>query len=179
MTNLIREQPRIDAVVEVWREALGRDYPAYRGHVYRMFNFCRALHPEPADEEAIAVAAAFPDLGIWSDDTFDYLAPSADLARAYIKDAGLDLEVRGVTDMIGLHHKVTRCAPESGVAVDAFRRADLVDLSLGLIRAGLPRSFVREVRDTFPKAGFHRRLVQLSTAWFLRHPLRPLPMFRW
>ena len=30
----------------------------------------------------------------------------------------------------------------------------------------------------WPSAGFHWRLVELTVAWFPRHPLTPLPMVR-
>jgi len=64
--------------------------------------------------------------------------------------------------MIRLHHKLTRCVEGPDSLPEAFRRADLVDLSLGTIRFGLPRSFVRGVRDAFPNAGFH---ASLARAW--------------
>ncbi len=64
-------------------------------------------------------------------------------------------------------------------AVKTFRRADLVDVSLGLVRFGLPASQVRAVRKAFPKAGFHRRLLVQTARQFLRDPLHPLPMMRW
>ena len=31
----------------------------------------------------------------------------------------------------------------------------------------------------FPNAGFHKRLVQLELGWLTRHPLNPLPVFKW
>ena len=31
---------------------------------------------------------------------------------------------------------------------------------------------------TWPSAGFHWRLVDLTAAWFRRHPLKPLPMIK-
>jgi hypothetical protein len=81
--------------------------------------------------------------------------------------------------MIELHHKLTPCRGERDALVEAFRRADLTDLSFGFIRFGLPRSFVREVQARFPAAGFHGRVVRLVGGWAMTHPLRPLPMMRW
>ena len=63
--------------------------------------------------------------------------------------------------------------------MEAFRRADLVDLSLGLIRCGLPRAFIGAVRDQLPNAHFHARLTAFTGQQFLRTPLKPLPMLRW
>ena len=69
--------------------------------------------------------------------------------------------------------------PSTQASVETFRRADWIDVSNGMLRFGLPRAVVREVRRTFPDAGFHRRLLQLTLRRFRRHPLSPLPMMRW
>ncbi len=81
--------------------------------------------------------------------------------------------------MIDLHHRFRPWAAPGGERVEAFRKADLVDVSLGMIRFGLPRQFVADVRRTFPNAGFHKRLVQLTLRQLRRNPLRPLPMMKW
>ena len=81
--------------------------------------------------------------------------------------------------MILNHHKVTRYRNNAGPLVEAFRKADWVDVSLGALRFGLPASIVSDVRAAFPNAGFHRRLAELTFAQMRREPLRPLPMFRW
>lgn len=62
--------------------------------------------------------------------------------------------------------------------VEPFRRADWVDVSRGLIRFGLPRSFLREVFATWPAAGFHKKLVQLELGRLRTHPWNPLPMVK-
>ena len=126
----------------------------------------------------MAIAAAFHDLGIWTEKTFDYLAPSESLARAYLGESGKTEWVSEITAMIHEHHKITRYKSNPTWLVEAFRKADSVDVSLGLITFGLPRSFVREVLSEFPNAGFHKRLVQLSFSRLLSHPLSPLPMYR-
>jgi hypothetical protein len=81
--------------------------------------------------------------------------------------------------MIVEHHKVTpsRANPQS--LVESFRRADWIDVSRGLRRFGLPRTFIADVAATWPSAGFHRRLVTLTIDRFWKHPLSPLPMVKW
>ncbi|APR86596.1 Metal-dependent phosphohydrolase, HD subdomain protein [Minicystis rosea] len=169
----------VDDLLAAWREALGRDAEGYRGHVYRVLNFARALAGTREADDAIAAAALFHDLGIWSDGTFDYLDPSARRAREHVKANLPGVDAAEVERMIRLHHKLTPCPPEAGPLAEALRRADLADVSLGLLRSGLPRSFVREVREAFPNAGFHRCLLRVSTQWIVRHPTRPLPMMKW
>ena len=73
--------PTLDAVLGAHAAALGRDFDGYRNHAYRVANLCLAQSPPSAlDVEKIAIAAAFHDLGIWTDRTFDYLEPSVRLA---------------------------------------------------------------------------------------------------
>ncbi len=167
---MIDRHPLVEDVLGTWRTAIGADFAGYRGHVYRVLNLCHALAPD-ADDERRAVAAAFHDLGIWSDGTFDYLAPSAARAAAYLARPDDTVE-----RAIALHHKLLPC--RDGGLVEAFRRADLIDVSLGIVRFGLPRAFVREVRTTFPNCGFHATLCRLIARQLVRHPLRPLPMMR-
>jgi len=52
-------------------------------------------------------------------------------------------------------------------------------MSLGLRRFGLSRAHLRAVRQAWPDAGFHWRLVTLTARQFLHAPLRPLPMVHW
>lgn len=169
----------LDELLQHHASALGNDFTAYRNHTYRVINFCSALATaDPVALEKMAIAAAFHDLGIWTDKTFDYLPPSERLARAYLARKGKLEWAPEINGMIREHHKITRYQPNPNWLVEAFRRADLVDVSLGIITFGLPRKFVREVMGTFPNAGFHKRLAQLAFRRLLSHPLSPLPMYR-
>ena len=175
----------LDEVLSAHAGALGADFEGYRNHAYRVANFCLALtptspSPTAGDEERfgkIALAAAFHDLGIWTDATFDYLDPSNRLAKAYLAETGRSGWAPDISEMILQHHKLTpfrgRCA-----LVEPFRRADLIDVSNGLASFGLGREFLREVFSLWPDARFHERLVRLFLGHLLRHPWNPLPMVR-
>ena len=80
--------------------------------------------------------------------------------------------------MIVDHHKVTPSGANPESLVESFRRADWIDVSRGLRRFGVPRRFIVAVSTTWPSAGFHRRLVQLTIDRFWKHPLTPLPMIK-
>jgi hypothetical protein len=173
----------LDEVLGAHAGALGADFEGYRNHAYRVANFCLALTSTSAtagDEERIAkiaLAAAFHDLGIWTDATFDYLAPSNLLARAYLAETGRSGWASDISEMILQHHKLTpfrgRCA-----LVEPFRRADLIDVSHGLASSGLRREFLTEVFAQWPDARFHERLVRFFLGRLLRYPWNPLPMVR-
>ena len=179
-TGLLTSLPTVEEVLDDHASELGHDFIAYRNHVYRVANLCLAIVGDSGVElEKIAVAAVFHDLGIWTNNTFDYIAPSVEIARKYLTVRGFGDWIPAIEAMILDHHKITpsRANPQS--LVESFRRADWIDVSRGLRRFGLPRALIAAVATTWPDAGFHRRLVQLTIDRFWKHPLTPLPMVKW
>ena len=169
----------LDDILADWRDMIGADFDGYRNHCQRMVNCCLALRDcSEVDRQKLMIAAAFHDIGIWTDNTMDYLPPSVPPAMQYLKDKGLEAWSEEVRLMITEHHKLSAFDDPRYPLVELFRQGDLVDFSLGIKRFGLPRPFVRELKRTFPNAGFHRRLLQLASRWFVRHPLNPVPMMK-
>lgn len=80
--------------------------------------------------------------------------------------------------MILEHHKISAYRGDPHGLVESFRRADWIDVTRGLRTFGLPRKLLGEIFSTWPSAGFHKRLVQLSLKRLRTHPLSPLPMIR-
>lgn len=169
----------LDDILEDWRDVIGDDFDGYRNHCRRMVNCCLALADcDDVARQKLMIAAAFHDIGIWTAGTMDYLPPSLTPAMSYLDEKGLDAWRDEIALMITEHHKLSVFADARYPLVELFRKGDLVDFSLGLIRFGLPRRFVRELRRTWPNAGFHKRLLQLASRWFVRHPLNPAPMMK-
>ncbi|MGB1580314.1 MAG: HD domain-containing protein [Nevskiales bacterium] len=180
MSNaIVTKHPRLDALFEQGKALLGKDYAAYRNHCWRVFN-CAAImtNAEGDDLDKLAIAAYFHDIGIWSDQTFDYLAPSAARAQSYLSDQGLDDWADEISAIITEHHKVS-AARGQGRLVEAFRRADWMDVTLGMLRFGVSQDILSRLRKQFPNEGFHKRLVSLTLQQLRRNPLSPLPMFKW
>lgn len=177
--GIVRHLPIVDEVLDGHAPAMAGDLVGYRNHVYRVANLCLALAGDRGELEKIAVSAVFHDLGIWTHQTFDYIAPSIELARAYLATHGRSAWSGEIDQIIAMHHKATRYSPEPRTLVEAFRRADWVDVTLGVRSFGVSRPFIRALFETWPSAGFHRRLVALALTRFCAHPLTPLPMVRW
>jgi hypothetical protein len=178
--GLVTSLPTVEKVLDDHESELGLDLIAYRNHAYRVANLCLALVGDRRVElEKIAVAAVFHDLGIWTNNTFDYIAPSVALAREHLATRGMEDWIPEIEATIVDHHKITpsRANPQS--LVESFRRADWIDVSRGLRRFGLPRTFIAAAAATWPSAGFHRRLVKLTIDRLWKHPLTPLPMVKW
>lgn len=151
----------------------------YRGHVHRVIDMV-AAQVQLTDHEAtlLGVAGFFHDAGIWLDDSFDYLTPSMERAADHLDGRPAD-DLALVSAMIDEHHRV-RPARSDSALVEAFRRADLTDVSFGLIPApGVRLARYRSLLKTYPSSGFRRGLVAVFISWVVRHPSRPLPMLRW
>lgn len=169
-----------EEILTQWQSKIGKDYNGYKNHVYRMLNFCFALYDcNPTEREKLTIAACFHDLGIWSDHTFDYLSPSVARAQAYLVQQQLVQWQSEISLMITMHHKLRAYPDARYPLVEIFRQGDLVDFSLGIVKCGLPATYIQQVKAHFPNAGFHQRLVQLEAGWLFRHPANPLPVFKW
>ena len=177
-SNLVTSMPIVEGVLNQYAAAIGHDFIAYRNHVYRVVNLCAAIVKDRVDLEKIAVAAVFHDLGIWTNKTFDYIAPSIALAREYLAAHGRAAWIAEIEWMIADHHKISPSHADHDSLVEPFRRADWIDVTRGLRTFGLPRPLIRSVLASWPSAGFHSRLVQLTLERFRTHPLTPLPMVK-
>lgn len=167
-----------DALLEEMRTALGTDFERYKNHVYRVINITDFFTPLQDEAlEQVAIAAAFHDAGIWLDHTFDYLEPSRLRAVEYVRSIGHNDWVNVISAMILNHHRVR---PIGGnPLVEAFRRADWIDVSQGVLNFGLSTDFLASLKTVYPILGFHARLLQLTLHRVKQHPLSPLPMMRW
>jgi len=175
----------LETLFTPWRTLIGNDYPGYRNHVYRMVQFCWALKQAQGktlskeDKQKIMIAAAFHDIGIWIENTVDYIEPSIPPAMAYLESQNLSDWKDEVKLMISEHHKLREYTGEYQEIVELFRKADLVDFSLGLVKFNLPKSYIQAIKAALPNAGFHIGLVKKASKWFIRHPLNPAPMMKW
>src|SRR5262245_60320339 len=122
--SLLTSLPTVEEVLDNHASQLGHDLTAYRNHVYRVVNLCLALVGDSRIElEKIAVAAVFHDLGIWTNHTFDYIAPSVAIAREHLAARGRTDWIPEIEAMIVNHHKVTASHEDPPSLVEAFRRA--------------------------------------------------------
>jgi len=170
----------LEDILAPWRERIGADFEGYKNHVSRVLNFCFELRPCSEEERRkLIIAGAFHDIGIWSDGTVDYLPPSIDQAKLYLTEHDLADWIPEVEIIIDLHHKVLPYPGVISPLVEIFRKADLADFSLGMVKGGVPGATVRAAKAAYPNAGFHRRLVQLAGGWFAKHPLSPPPFMKW
>jgi hypothetical protein len=174
------EIPLLEEIFLSWKDLIGSEYQGYRNHVYRMIHFCFALKEcSDTEREKIIIAAAFHDIGIWIEDTVDYIPPSVPPAMEYLQNRNLAAWSEEIKLMITEHHKIREYKDETYPLVELFRKGDLVDFSFGSVKFGIPKMYIEEVKAAFPNSGFHRDLGKRAAKWFLQHPLNPAPMMKW
>lgn len=180
MTSNPESISNVDALVEPWMRVIGRDFAGYRNHCRRVFLFACALVGTDGDNrQKLAIAAAYHDLGIWTDGTFDYLEPSKRLARAYLESTGRAEWADEIEAMIEEHHKLGPWSCNPAWLVEPFRQADWIDVTFGARNFGLPRRYIYEICRRYPNAGYHPALARLTLQRVVTHPKDPLPMFKW
>lgn len=170
----------VNQILDIYKNQIGNLFSGYKNHVYRMLHFCLEFHNCSEDDfKKLQIAGAFHDIGIWTNQTVDYLPPSILLAKKYLKDNGLSSWEEEISIMIDMHHKITSYSDNRYPLVEVFRKGDLTDFSLGLIRNGIEKSVIQEVKNAFPNEGFHKFLCILGTKWVLKHPFNPAPIIKW
>ncbi len=178
--SIQKEIPLLESIFTDWKDIIGADYTGYRNHVYRMIHCCFKLKTCSAEEQQkIIIAGAFHDIGIWVESTLDYIPPSLPPAMNYLRANGLETWSEEISLMISEHHKLREYTDRPGTLIELFRKADLVDFSLGMYKFGIESTYLKDLKSAFPNEGFHKGLVKKSAKRFIQHPLNPAPMMKW
>ncbi|MBC7541707.1 MAG: HD domain-containing protein [Candidatus Sericytochromatia bacterium] len=139
-----------------------------------------ARRGQTADTDVLRWAGTFHDIMVllpfrlrpWG---ADYVSDSAELAGVYLTAKGLldPARIQLVQACIQHHHDL-RTHPHP--LVEAFRLADWLEVSQGLMRAGLTATDMAEVRGIHPPAGFGQALAGVILR--VMNPIRPIHGFR-
>jgi hypothetical protein len=175
---LLVSDPTIDNILNKYKTELGQYSEPYKNHVYRVFNLAMTLGAEEIKPyfKEVSISAAFHDLGIWTDQSLDYLHPSVKLSFNYIHEHNLDVDRQLVANIIENHHRLNRFGDNS--AVESFRKADMIDLSRGLIRFGINKEYMKQLYKSLPSRGFHLFIFREVIGHSVRNPFNPFPMLR-
>jgi hypothetical protein len=143
-----------------------------------------------AEVNLMALALAYHDIALWTDKKLDYLEPSVavfetdlqldlklrdggslrnegDVGDAGILPLALDEdEAETVREIILQHHRYRDWKKGDSVAdtslVNAVRKADWADFTLGAMRSELPINYLEAAYEAAPPLGFHRMLAGMS-----------------
>ncbi|MFY0608010.1 MAG: hypothetical protein JXR10_14925 [Cyclobacteriaceae bacterium] len=166
----------IKQILNKYRSELGVDFLAYHNHAQRVYYYAITLLLMK-ESKKLAIAAAFHDLDIWTGGSMDYLSGSEDLARKYLDKSDFGLLPDQIAFIIKQHHQLTRI--KGDVEAEAFRKADLIDLTSGFIQFNIPMCLILTIEKTYPRERFTRIIAKKTLRHSLKNPLNPLPMIKW
>lgn len=157
-----------------YKDLIGGDYEGYRNHIYRVLSY--SLHYLNTDAVHLAEvqkfipvieeALVFHDIGLWTDKQLSYLEPSSFRAKEALRGVYSEEELTLLHNIIFWHHKVTDFEGEHADIVNAVRKADWIDATMGLVNFGMPYSIISEVNAVLPESGFHRTLVEIGPRYY-------------
>lgn len=157
------QRPRIEELFVPFVDVINDDLPAYRNHVYRTVTYAmHFLNNATEFEQLVETAFVYHDIGLWTHRTMAYLQPSEELALADNAKYDWGLDPDALRGAIHWHHKIFRYKGPHQEVIEACRKADWVDASMGKLRKGMPRKSIADVQAAFPDFGFHKTLVRLA-----------------
>jgi hypothetical protein len=157
------QRSRVDELLARYETQIGNDFLGYRNHVYRNITFAmHLLNQAPEHEQLVETAFFYHDIGLWTDHELAYLEPSEAVALADNEKHGWGLDPELLRNTIHWHHKISPYKGPNQEVIEACRKADWVDFTMGLMRKGIDKAAIAEVRTTFPNEGFHKTLIRLT-----------------
>ncbi|PHR59573.1 MAG: hypothetical protein COA44_01125 [Arcobacter sp.] len=168
---------QIDTILKPYLEVIGSDI-GYINHTKRMLLYALELQDlDDVQKEKFIIALSFHDLGIWTEQSFDYLDPSVCLAQKYLKEHDKMEYKKDVVSMINLHHKLTPIKDND--LAELFRKVDMIDVYWGAVSFGIDKKKMKEIKKAFPNNSFHLTLMKWFGKRLLTKPWSPMPMLKW
>lgn len=165
------------------RDATGEvDGPMER-HCVRCFLFMELLSNRRGltiDRELALCAAFVHDIGLYASITHGgvYTDEGGELAERLLIEAGADAHrALLIRDACAQHHAL-RDQSARGAEVELMRLADRIELSSGLLRAGLERSQVQDVFARVSRQGTYRVISGLVGHALLERPVTVARIFK-
>jgi len=171
------------AALDRLREITGETRGPMERHGLRVFLVADRLataHGAGVDREVLLIAGLLHDIGLYDEASHGgvYVTDGAEFTADLLRQRGWDEErIRLCFDAIERHHEL-RSQWDRGVEVEMVRRADLVDLSSGLIGFGLTREWLRDLFESVPRDGTYGTIGREVTKQLLHRPLKFAQIFR-
>jgi hypothetical protein len=163
------------ACLAALREATGSVDDPMELHCLRQFLIAERMATDlgiDVDRELLLCATFLHDAGLYPSVTTGdvYVADSRRLAERTLEPFGWDPErLAKCLDAIEQHH-ATRSRWDWGAEVELVRRADLTDVTRGLIRFGVDRGWLRKLFREVPRGRFYRVISAGLLHEALHHP---------
>ena len=160
---IIDQSAWVEELFAPYKDLIGKDFKAYRGHVYRIITFAmHFLNGDESQRKMVETVSVYHDIGLWSDHNLAYLEPSEVLALKDNESKSFGLDPKTLKAAIHWHHKITPYAGPAEKIVNAIRKADWIDFSQGMISKGISREEIKAVQEAIPDYGFLNVLLRLA-----------------
>jgi len=161
--------PQLDDELFPLASSIGHDLGAYRNHCLRVLTFTKYFLPASIEDDIpdamdlAATAVAFLRIGLWTDKNLNYVEASKDQLERALGNSFTPDKLNIMREIVLQQHKLTDFTGlSSGAAnalVNAVRKANWADTTMGLLRFDLPTSLLGTAYDTLEGAGFHRVIL--------------------
>ncbi|HEY6639048.1 MAG TPA: HD domain-containing protein [Solirubrobacterales bacterium] len=180
--DLVRTDAEV-AALEKLRQITGQTGGPMERHGLRVFLIADRLATARGVEvnrEVLLIAGLLHDVGLYDQVSHGgvYVLEGAEFTAELLRGRGWDEDRIGLCfDAIERHHEV-RSQWGRGAEVELLRRADLVDLTSGLVTFGLPREWVRDLFKSVPRDGTCATIGREVTRQLVHQPLNFAQIFR-
>lgn len=159
------------ACLQALRAAAGQSAGPMERHCLRTFLIAdRLAGGRRIDREVLACASWLHDAGLWSRSDDPYVTEAARLAERTLEPFGWPAErVQLCMDACEQHHAPTS-REDMGLEVELIRRADLIEVSGGVVAFGVPRAWLRELFRAVPRNGFYPMITRAVAAELRARP---------
>lgn len=161
--QIITHSERIETLLTPFKDVIGDDFEGYRNHLYRVLTY--TLHFLEGDEqhrEVIETALVYHDISLWADKALAYVAPSSQRALEANQNNHWGHDPQLLHDLIFYHHKIFPFKGPNAKVVNAFRKADWIDATQGVIKKGMLVPHIEQVKAALPAVGFYDTLMRLG-----------------
>jgi hypothetical protein len=165
------------------REITGQTGGPMERHGLRVFLIADRLATArqlEVDREVLLITGLLHDIGLCDEASHGgvYVAEGAEFTAELLRAHGWDEErIRLCSDAVERHHD-TRSQWERGAEVEVIRRADLVDLTSGLVTFGLPREWLRDLSRSVSRDGTYASVGHQVANQLIHQPLQFVQIFR-
>lgn len=179
--DLVRTETEGAALARL-REITGQTGGPMERHGLRVFLIADRLataRQAEIDREVLLVAGLLHDVGLYDEASHGgiYVTEGAEFTAKLLEERGWDEDrIRLCFDAIERHHDV-RSQWDRGTEVELIRRADLVDLSSGLVGFGLGRQWLRDLSRSVPRDGTYETIGREVAKQLLHQPLQFVRIF--
>jgi hypothetical protein len=180
--DLARTEAETTALARL-REITGETGGPMERHGLRVFLIADRLataRDATVDREVLLISGLLHDIGLYDDASHGgvYVREGAEFTADLLGRQGWDQDrIRLCFDAIERHHEF-RSQWDRGTEVELIRRADLVDLTSGLVRFDLSREWLRDLWRSVPRNGTYPTIGREVAKQLIHQPLQFARIFR-